>query len=383
VISVQNLQADLAGGQVNSSGKVEVFTYKYPTLDLKATLAGSRLKIYPFQYVKVRGDLAVEGDQRPYLISGSTIVDSGMVKEKVLGQKQGDTTKTLQYTPASSGSKGATDDIPLFKLKIDVNADRNILVQNDLFDAELKAHVTIINTLDAPRILGTADMIQGKMTFKDHQFQVQSASANFDNPSTLIPHVNMSATTEVGNTKVNLNTSGRMNNLKFDLTSNPAMSESEILSLLSLGGGSLDNRNRYAGVQTDYSAVQQGEAAALVLQTMDFNRDLQDKTGFEIQLDESINPLLGQSIFNSKTPIEQTAEPKLVVRRRIGDKFSVSYGSTVGVGTDKESDFNAEYHLTPGLSAIGVYENYETQETTQLLNQNSYGLDLKLEKRFK
>jgi hypothetical protein len=382
-ISVQNLQADLAGGQVNAGGTVEVFAYKYPTLDLKATLAGSRLKIYPFQYVKVRGDLAVTGEQRPYLISGSTIVDSAMVKEKVLGQKQGDTVKTLQYTPAASGSKGATDDIPLFKLKIDVVADRNILVQNDLFDAELKAHVSIVNTLDAPRILGTADMIQGKMTFKDHQFQVQSASANFDNPSTLIPHVNMNATTEFANTKVFLNASGRMNSLKFDLTSNPAMSESEILSLLSLGGGSFDNRNKYAGVQTDYSAVQQGEAAALVLQTMDFNRDLQDKTGFEIQMDESISPLVGQSIFNSKTPIEQTAEPKLIVRRRIGDKFSVSYGSTVGVGTDKESDFNAEYHLTPGLSAIGVYENYETQEETQLLNQNSYGLDFKLEKRFK
>jgi hypothetical protein len=383
VISVQNLQADLAGGQINSSGSVEVFAYKYPTLDLKAVLAGSRLKIYPFQYVKVRGDLAVTGEQRPYLISGSTIVDGGMVKEKILGQKQGDSVKTLQYTPAASGSKSAMDDVPLFKLKIDVNADRNILVQNDLFDAELKAHVTIVNTLDAPRILGTAEMIQGKMTFKDRKFQVQSASANFDNPSTLVPHVNMNASTEVGSTKVLLNASGQMDKLKFDLTSNPAMSESEILSLLSLGGGTLDNRNRYAGVQTDYSAVQQGEAASLLLQTMDFNRDLQDKTGFEIQLDESISPLAGQSIFNAKAPTEQTAEPKLIVRRRIGDKFSVSYGSTVGVGTDKESDFNAEYHLTPGLSAVGVYENYETQEETGLYNQNSYGIDLKLQKRFK
>jgi hypothetical protein len=117
---------------------------------------------------------------------------------------------------------------------------------------------------------------------------------------------------------------------------------------------------------------------------MDFNRDFQDKTGFEILLDESINPLQGLSIFNSKAPTEQTAEPKIIVKRRVGDRLTLSYGSTVGVGTDKQSNVNAEYALTPGLSVIGVYENYVTQDIDENLDtQTSYGLDLKLQKRFK
>jgi hypothetical protein len=51
------------------------------------------------------------------------------------------------------------------------------------------------------------------------------------------------------------------------------------------------------------------------------------------------------------------------------------------VGTNNQKQVNAEYHLTPGLSVIGVWDNYETVDTQD--NRTSYGLDLKLEKRFK
>jgi translocation and assembly module TamB len=383
-VIVQNLQCDLGGGRVVANGSVDIYADRYPALDLKANLTGNRLRIYPFQYVKLRGAMGVTGDDRPYLVSGSLVADGAVIHEKVMGQKQNAASQSLLYTPSASGRSGATEsDLPLFKLKIDVAAERGIMVQNDLFDAEMKAHVSVVNTLAAPRILGSAEIVQGKLSFKDRQFQIQSAAAKFDNPAVIDPTFNMTATTDVGSTKVQLYASGRPSNIKLDFTSNPAMSEPDILSLLALGSGTLDNRNKFAGVGTDRSQVQQGEAASLLLQSMDFNRDLQDKTGFEIQLDETVNPLQGQSIFNAKSPTEQTAQPKIVVRRRIGNRLSLSYGSTVGVGANKQNDFNAELQLTPGFSAIGVYENYETQEETRKDTQSSYGIDLKVQKRFK
>jgi hypothetical protein len=54
----------------------------------------------------------------------------------------------------------------------------------------------------------------------------------------------------------------------------------------------------------------------------------------------------------------------------------------VGIGTNNQREVNAELHLTPGFSLLGVWDNFETLDT-ESRNRNSYGLDIKLQKRFK
>ena len=46
-------------------------------------------------------------------------------------------------------------DQPLFKLNIDASTDGGVFIQNDLLDGEVKAHVTVINTIEVPRLLGS------------------------------------------------------------------------------------------------------------------------------------------------------------------------------------------------------------------------------------
>jgi len=324
----------------------------------------------------------VDGDERPYLIGGALTVESALSKEKILGHSSEQGLQSLEYTP--TGFAGGDYDIPFAKLKINVVADRGIMVQDDLFrDTELKAKVTVVNTLEAPRILGNVDLIQGKMAFKDRVFQIQSANAVFDNPNITNPQFNLTATTEVSNTKVQLYASGRIpNKWKLDLSSNPAMSESEILSLLAVGNVETDPTKRIYGLSVDRSAVQQGEAAQMLLQSLDFNREVQEKTGLEFQLDEYANTLQGQSIFSRS--VGETVSPKIIVKKRIGDRVTLSYGSTVGVDTNRSSEATAEFRLTNGLSLLGVWDSYEFETLEQQMDsQSSYGFDLKAQKRFR
>jgi hypothetical protein len=58
-----------------------------------------------------------------------------------------------------------------------------------------------------------------------------------------------------------------------------------------------------------------------------------------------------------------------------------SLGSTVGVGSENQKEVNAEYKLTPGVSALGVWN--DTEEVGSTGTQTSFGLDLKFNKRFK
>ncbi len=158
------------------------------------------------------------------------------------------------------------------------------------------------------------------------------------------------------------------------------MPEPEILSLLALGMTSAETRRIKA---EDRAVYERGEAASLLLHSLDFNREVQNKTGIQIQLDESVNTQAGTSVFRKpEDGASGTAAPKIVVKKRIGQRLDVSYGSTVGIGTNNQREVNAELHLTPGVSVQGVWDNFETFDT-ESRNRNSYGLDFKLQKRFK
>ncbi len=375
-ISVDDVEGDLAGGRVSANGAIEVFPDRYPLLQLGGNVQGSRLKVFPFQFVKLRGKATVKGTEPPYAVDGNFLVESALSREKVLNQNQGPTLKAARYTPA--GGVGREGDFPKFKLDIEVRGDQGILVQNDLFDAELKAQVRVVNTIEAPRLLGTAEVVQGRMSFKDRTFTIQSAQVQFDNPAVINPAFNMTSTTEVGGTKVQLYASGRMDNYKIDLSSSPVLPESEILSLLALGVTTDEVRKLRSG---DRSAYEQGEAASLLLHSLDFNRDVQNKTGFQIQLDEAVTTQPGTSVFRPRTDTEGTTSPKIVIKRRIGKKVDVSVGSTVGVGTSSQKQVNLEYHVTPGFSINGVWDSQEGLATKE--PQTSYGVDLKVQKRFK
>jgi translocation and assembly module TamB len=216
------------------------------------------------------------------------------------------------------------------------------------------------------------------LLFKDHVFQIQSASMRFDNPAVLNPLYSLTATTEISGRRVQLYSSGNIDRPKIELTANPAMTESEILSLLAIGVS--DDGRR---IRSDRSNVEQGEAASLLLHSLDFNRDVQDRTGFEIQLDEAAEAGAAISAFKPRTAeTESTAAPKIVIKRKVGKRVQLSVGSTVGVGTSSQREVNAEYRFTPAFSVLGVWDTLESVDKSQARN-TSYGLDFKLQKRFK
>jgi hypothetical protein len=215
-------------------------------------------------------------------------------------------------------------------------------------------------------------------------FQLQSASAKFDSPTAMNPSFDIMANTEVNGTKIQMYAAGRVDKLdkmRVELTSNPAMQESEILSLLAVGFTSSDAKRLNSN---DLNTMQQGEAASLVLHSLDFNRELADNTGFQIQLDESINRTQGVSAFQPQAQAAAAAAPQITIRRKLGDRLSLSAGSTVGAGTNKSNQINLDLNVRPDVSLTGVFNNYGTYGASDIQpTTNSVGVDLKFQKRFK
>ncbi|MEK6579973.1 MAG: translocation/assembly module TamB domain-containing protein, partial [Bdellovibrionota bacterium] len=376
VIAVQGLTSELAGGHVSAEGTLTVLPDRYPTLALKGTLSGNKLKVPPFQFAKVSGALTLEGDKLPYQVEGNVVVTSALWKEKVMNQKQSGSLRAMRYTPPPTQlSEGGSSK---FRLNIGVQADHGVFVQNDLFDAEVKAKMTVVNTLETPRLLGSAEVIQGKMFFKDRVFQIQSANAIFDNPAVLNPKFSLTATTDVSRAKIQLFASGQLDKIekiKTEWSSNPVMPEGEILQLLALGMTSSELKKIGSG---DRSIIEQSEAASLILHSLDFNREVQKQTGFQIQLEESVNTQTGTSVFRPSQG--DAAATRIVIRKKLPGNFEITGGSTVG-GTQNEKQGSIEYRVNPSMSGSLVIDNYIAPDAEG--NRTSYGADFKWEKRFK
>lgn len=376
VLSLRALESRLAGGRAVIDGKAEFFVNKLPKLDLSAALQDNRIKVFPFQFAKTTGKITVQGESLPYQVGGTVQIDSALIKEKVF-QQRSSSRKALKYTPPQSALYDRAGQV--FELKINAKSEGGILIQNDLFDAEVKGDVTVVNTIAVPRVVGVIELVRGRLSFKDRHFTIDSARVDFDNPTMLNPKFDLNSHTMVNNTKIQMYAAGRLYDWKINLSSDPALPEPEILQLLAVGFTSGDLQR--FGSQ-DQSALQQGEAASLLLHSFDFNRDVRDKTGFEIEVGGAVNTNVGSSLFRPQSESDATAAPKIVIKRKIGKRVDLTVGSTVGVGTTSERQVSAEVQMTPGMSVIGVWNSFESLNSQEEA-QTSYGVDLKFQKRFK
>ena len=377
--SLNRISSELGGGRLSLEGTLIDRPNRKPEVSVRGSLRDTRIKVAPFQYVKLSGGVHLHGLEAPYSLDGHFMVHSALSKEKILGSKKGaEASKSIQQLPLPSDQGELRHN--LVKLNLDIEAPQGIYFQNDLFrDLQAKAKLKLTNTLESPRVLGRAEVIQGKLVFKDHVFQVRSGSAVFDSLTSTNPAFDLVASTEVNNIKIQLFASGKKNDIRVELSSNPPMPESDLFALLAFGVTSADAKKLDSA---SLSAIQQGEAASLLLHSLDVSRDIEEKTGFQVGLDEAVNRQQGVSAFRMQGDV--AAAPQIRIRKKLGKRLSLSAGTTVGIGTSKANQFTIDYTVNPDLSVIGVYNNFTSYSTGEIQPYpTSVGLDLKFLKRFK
>jgi translocation and assembly module TamB len=248
-----------------------------------------------------------------------------------------------------------------------------------VLDGEFRGKVRLTGAPESPILFGEGNLVQGKVLFRDRPFILESVKVTFDDPYGMNPKFNASAVSEINQYKIRVLAYGKSSSWKAEFNSTPYLPQNDIYSLLASGTLSSDGGNRFR--TRDRSYVNQGEAASLVLHSLDFGKDFQSKTGFQFDVEEAIDQQSARSIFSPQNRADNVAAPKLVIKRQVGRKIGLSFGSTVGVGNQVQREVNAEYRLNNSLSVLGVWNNIEEANTRE--TRTSFGLDLKLNRRFK
>jgi hypothetical protein len=374
LVYVENIESYLGDEVFSMNGKIETFTDHFPKLDLRMQLDDNKIKMPPLDLVQVRGISTIKGDQPPYVIGGNLDVAQA-IWTKSFSQSSGAVARGERFAPQDREKQLVSN---LFNLDLNVTANQSFFVRNDIVDGEFRGKVRLVGPPENPKILGDGQLIQGKVLFRDRPFVFESAKIEFDDPYQINPKFNAAAVAEVNQYKIKVLAYGRANAWKAEFSSTPFLAESEIYSLLASGLTTAET-GRFR--TKDRSYVNQGEAASLILHSLDFSKDVQSKTGFQFDVEEAVDTQSASSVFRPQSLSDNIAAPKLVIKRKLGRQFDLSFGSTVGVGNQSQKEVNAEYKLTPGMSVLGVWNNIEEVNVRE--TRTSFGLDVKFNKKFK
>jgi len=264
---------------------------------------------------------------------------------------------------------------------------RSIKVKNSITDLEMNGKIYLFGDLQNPRLNGSvqSSILNSKFVFKGHEFFITYGKIDFISElQDRGPLLNFIAQSTVESYKVKLAVYGHVADMSIDLTSTPALSQQDILSLLTLGITSSDSSKLQEDERSYLTSVGIG---SLLADRFKINQGLKSSLGLNFsiapeltQSGESLLPTQGKT---STSTSQYKSATKLKVQKKVNDLVDVSVSSTVGSTQGQKQELNVNLNLSQTVSVQGVYEVKSSNEETTQQSPGSLGLDLLFRKTFK
>jgi translocation and assembly module TamB len=262
---------------------------------------------------------------------------------------------------------------------------RPLRIRNGLIEAEMafeKEGLQLMGTNQRYGLRGNVRAVPGgRISMRQSVFEIREGYVRFDESTRIAPRVDVKATTEYrrysnqtsvqaptatstsagsaggsvagatgGQWRITMHAHGDADQLRIDLTSDPALSRDDIFLLLTLGvtRAELD--------QAQSTSV--GSSVAL--------ETLGTLSGADRAVTDTI-PLIDDfrfgSAYSSRTG---RTEPTVTIGKRLADRIRASV--TSGLAESREIRSNVEWRLLPQLSVEGSYDNVNDISSSQLGN---------------
>lgn len=376
-VIINKLTSQFASGRINANGNLEIKGLRNIKTDIYGKFKDINLLVPKDINTKGSGDFHITGKWFPYLMEGNYIIQSGTLTKDFSNNEQTKTSYTREQLLPQEFNKEVKD-IVIFNF--DTIFSKGIDIKNELINSKVYGKLKIKGPPANSILLGQVQLQRnGKIYFKDTEFEVEIADIKFNDPNKLNPELYISANTVVteslDNTTqrydINMLIQGKTNNPTINLTSNPPRSDKDIISLLALGV----TTESYQTAEDSQIAKQSYEVGASILTKNKFGRDLKERTGLEFKVSSALDQT------------NNSASPKVTISKQWTPTIETSASRTFGESTT--NDLKVEYQLNRNISLIGSWEGREISNTN--LNKDSndktttdiLGLDIEYKVEFK
>lgn len=331
MITLNNLSGEIGGGSVTISGVVYLQAFRFKRFYGDVKLNNITTVVSRNFHISFDGDLLYRGTLDKKTITGDIKIKRAQYREPLKLSSLVIATKTKEIPRAEISVLDKTE------LNITITGSKNIIIDNNIARAPIRVDMLLRGTLISPVLFGRIESKEGYAYFRNNEFRIISASADFADPYRINPFINLSAETIVEGYKISLNLEGLIENLDFSLTSDPHLDEGDILALLTMG---------YIADQTQTSKNSLG--AGLL-------------TGMAQEvLEDRVKNIIGLDRFYVDSYVSKTTSevvPRVTVSKRIvGDKLLITYSAPLV--TVEEQMFKLEHFVDRNISIIGIWDEY-------------------------
>jgi len=347
-ITVERLSARSRGGEIETSGSVYLKGFSIERIYLETLINQVSVELRKGLNVVFGGNLVLKGTPEGLDLTGDININRATYKERIEW-------RTWLVSPKKKESVQTTGGyLERVRLNLRVLSSGAITIDNNIARASLKTDLIVRGTMARPMLYGRIEAKEGKIYFRNNEFTILTATADFSGTKAGPYYVIVAETFSRGY-HIWLTLEGEME--KFDLTlrSDPPLDDVSILALLTVG----EFGERLSGLEGGIGAAEAASFLTGKYQDVVEER-VRNITGFDrVQIDPYVSKSTGSVV------------PKVTVSKKlIGDKLYVTYSSAIG--TAEEQVLKLEYLLSSSVSLVGVRDE-----------RGSIGGDIKLRFRFK
>jgi len=254
------------------------------------------------------------------------------------------------------------------KLDLIVEGRNALVVRNNIADLTASLSLRVTGDLDTPQVEGRITANNGTLFYRNDRYIVQRGELVFPpNTGGIEPIVNLQAESEINGYQIFLNLNGKLTdteNLSATVRSNPALPQTDVISLITTGSLS----NTETGIPT---LAQSGiSTAAEILTDEIINKPIAKAT----------DKLFGLNKFQLDPIISGQRNPgaRLTVGRQINRNLLVTYSTNLS--EDQNQVLAVEYRVSNKLSFVAQYEQRSLSNVTR--NRDNFSFEVRLRRRF-
>jgi autotransporter translocation and assembly factor TamB len=336
---VQDLSGRMDGGRFTLNGQMQLKAWQPVGGQLTLNARAVPLQWADTMDAVLSGDLTFKGAARTLSLSGQLVLLEGGYYRDVKMNLLSAVTRTKRAVPlpttyAFPGRLGET------VLNVAVTHRNPLLVDNNLANLQIVPDLRITGTLARPILSGRAQVVAGEVIFRRKSFEVKRGVVDFINPYKIEPELDIVAEADIRQWRVSLSLSGTPDQLLFKLSSDPAESENDILSLILLGR---TGRELARGEGGDSQTTRQMLTALIATA---WGEDVKKQTGVDILEVET----------GAGEDLENADRVQVTVGKRLSRRLTVKY-EVASASDDLVQRAISEYRFLEHLLASGFQDS--------------------------
>jgi translocation and assembly module TamB len=347
------------GGRAELEGEAELKRLRPVRVRVGASLDEVPLRIPEWLPSVVSGDLKAAGTWEDMLLSGRLHVVRARYTdpvdlEKSMVEVRRKRRATRPFDPADAW----------LKLDVGLVVDGDARVENDLVRGGAKGELTLTGSLASIGLVGSLSLDEGsRATFRGNEFALSHAVVDFTDRFKVRMRLDVHGDTQVRDYQIFMHLAGEYPDPVLQLTSQPALSREDIVTLLSLGFTSHDSATAVGmtGAATAAAAQALFSASGLDDQVKRFVPRGKLLRDFSVRMTTAYSEAVGQ------------VEPRAELESRVlDDRFRLRYQAPLSGARGQRAQ--AEMRLGDRTSLQYQWDN----DTPSVGPGGDHGVDLKL-----